>query len=100
MTELHVLLHAPTPEAFHRAQANARNLLKDEPAARVEIVVNGPALPAALALEAVDLQPLLRLCENSLAKQGLNAPAGLARVPAAVAYLARRQLEGWAYIRC
>ena len=40
-----------------------------------------------------------RLCANTLAATGAQAPATLRTVPAAVLHLAQRQGEGWAYIR-
>ena len=46
---LRLVIHAPTEAALARARANAANLLRAEPAAAVEIVINGPAVAAALA---------------------------------------------------
>ncbi|AUL46265.1 Uncharacterized conserved protein [Bordetella trematum] len=95
---LHVLIHAPTPDALRRARNNAANLLKAEPQAQVEIIANAAAVAAALAEpHATDAQ--LRLCGNTLQNTGAQAPAALQVVPAAIVHLARRQAEGWAYIR-
>jgi intracellular sulfur oxidation DsrE/DsrF family protein len=99
MAPLRLLLHAPTEAALIRAQANARNLLKLEPAARIEIVVNASAAAAALLIEDDDIRSRLVLCQNSLARQGLKAPGAVRLVPAAVQHLAQRQRAGWAYIR-
>ena len=95
---LKVLLHAPTPGALARARSNYRNLLKAEPEAVAEIVVNAGGAKAATE-QPDETDGALRLCANSLAGQGLAAPEGVAVVDAAVAHLARRQAEGWVYVR-
>lgn len=94
---LRLLIHAPTEAAFARAVSNARNFLKAEPEAEVEIVVNAKAV--APAIEAAGEGLPLVLCRNTLRAQGLEAPEGLPVVDAAVAHIARRQAEGWAYMR-
>ncbi|SAI40672.1 Uncharacterized conserved protein [Bordetella ansorpii] len=94
---IRLLIHASTPEALQRARRNAANLLKAEPSAQVEIVVNAGAVAAALAQpDATDTH--LAVCANTLAAGGLQAPEGLTVVSAAVLHLARRQQEGWAYM--
>ena len=45
---LKVVLHAPTADALQRARSNAGNLLREEPGARVKIVLNAQAVIAAL----------------------------------------------------
>lgn len=99
MATTRLMIHAPTPEALKRALNNARNLLKLEADARVEIVVNGPAAARAVEIEDPELLPLLVLCRNSLEGQKLVAPKGVRVVAAAVQYLAHRQAAGWAYMR-
>ena len=96
---LQVLLHAPTPKALRRAISNARNLQRLEPAARIEIVVNGTAAVAALDIDDEALKSLLVICQNSLQRQSLELPQDLRVVPAAVLYLALQQSKGWCYIR-
>ncbi|WP_136247126.1 DsrE family protein [Halomonas borealis] len=98
MSDLRVLLHAPTAEALTRARRNARNLQHARPAAEVLIIANGGAVAAALA-EPDASDDRLRLCRNSLAAQGLDNPHGIAEVEAAVVTLAEYQRDGWAYIR-
>jgi intracellular sulfur oxidation DsrE/DsrF family protein len=113
MTSLRgLLLHVSGSEesqvqAGIRAARNARAQL---PELTMEIVVQGPAvafLQSASALEselaALNAVPVRVLaCGNSMRSVGLE-PAELFRdvtvVPAAVAHLAARQLDGWAYIR-
>ncbi|MGN8157442.1 DsrE family protein [Salinisphaera sp. RV14] len=95
---LRLLIHAADEASLARARNNARNLLSAEPTAAVEIVVNGPAVAAALAVPD-NTDTLLRLCANTLARQDLEAPAEIARVKAAVLYIAQRQRDGWAYMR-
>lgn len=99
METLKVIIHAPTPEALHRAQANTRNLLKLEPDADIELVVNGPAAAVAVGIADAEILSRLVLCSNSLEKQGLVAQDGVRVVPAAVQHLARQQQKGWGYIR-
>lgn len=99
MTALRVILHAPTKAALLRAQSNARNLLAEDPLAKVEIVVNAGAVVPALAMTDAALAGHMVLCQNSLTRQGVQAPPGLRVVDAAVVHIARRQAEGWAYIR-
>jgi intracellular sulfur oxidation DsrE/DsrF family protein len=94
-----LLIHAPTVEALKRAQNNAGNLLMLEENAIIEIVVNGPAVAAAVTIVDTSILPLLVLCRNSLTGRQLDPPAGVKVVSAAVQYLAQQQALGWAYIR-
>ncbi len=94
---LRLLIHAPTVAALARARSNARNLLRADPTAEDEIVVNGGAVAAAI--ETGEVEPQLLLCSNSLAAQGLVAPSEARTVDAAVLYIAMRQQSGWAYMR-
>ena len=80
------------------AQPGFPHAPRAEPAAAVEIVVNGPAVAAALA-SPHDTDRLLRVCANTLANNDLEADPQLARVKAAVLYIAQRQRDGWAYMR-
>jgi len=99
MAVTRLIIHAPTVDALKRAQNNARNLLKLEDDAEVEIVVNGPAAALAVTLEDSDIVSRLVICANSLRAQELTAQAGVKQVDAAVQYLAHKQAAGWAYIR-
>ncbi|MGB7391866.1 hypothetical protein [Marinomonas sp.] len=99
MAVTQLLIHAPTVDALKRAQNNARNLLKLESDAQVEIVVNGPATALAVTLTDEDILSRLVLCRNSLQAQSLSAQEGVKQVDAAVQYLAHQQAKGWAYLR-
>ncbi|RYG13215.1 MAG: hypothetical protein EON92_06155 [Burkholderiales bacterium] len=95
---IRLLIHAPTPAALERGRRNLANLLKAEPAAQVELVVNAGAEAAALDTpHALDAH--LRVCRNSLAAAGMHAPEGLTVIDAAVLHIVLRQHEGWAYLR-
>ena len=94
---LRLLIHAPTAAALARARSNARNLLRADPTAEGESVVNAGAV--ATASETGEVEPPLLLCGNSLAAQGLVAPETARVVSAAVLHIATRQHEGWAYMR-
>lgn len=98
MTPLCVLLHAPTAEALARARRNAANLHNARPDAEILVIANAGAVASALATPDVT-DPLLRVCSNSLAAQGLYNTRELVEVEAAVVTLAELQTEGWAYIR-
>ncbi|MEM6711095.1 MAG: hypothetical protein AAF590_02310 [Pseudomonadota bacterium] len=100
MSTLKVLLHAPTPDALTRARSNAKNLLAARPDAVIEIIVNAQGAKAAVQAPDEASTSITRVCANSLAKQGLEPPAAMQVIEAAVVYLAERQAEGWAYIRC
>jgi len=95
-----LLIHAPTPASLERARSNARNLLKADPSAEVEIVANAAGARAAIEGPPTpegETAPIL--CGNSIANQGLTAPEGARVIDAAVLYIAQRQAEGWAYLR-
>ncbi|HAE00417.1 MAG TPA: hypothetical protein DCL95_10315 [Rhodospirillaceae bacterium] len=94
-----LIVHAPTPDALIRARRNIQNLLRANPDAQVELVINGKAVPEALAAPDPDTDPYLVLCQNSLKAANLAAPEGYRIEAAAIEYIARRQMEGWAYFR-
>jgi len=98
MAALQLLIHAPTADALTRARNNAQNLLATAPDTAVEIVINGPAVAAALDAPH-DTDVLLRVCSNTLARLERPLPATLCSVPAAVLHIAQRQRDGWSYMR-
>lgn len=80
------------------------------PGVSVEVVVQGPGvalLAAGSTLEEPVGEALARgirilACGNSLRSAGLEPgglSSGVGSVPAAIAHLATRQWEGWAYVR-
>ncbi|MGD9430718.1 DsrE family protein [Paenarthrobacter sp. C1] len=91
-----------------RSAANARAALGQE--SGIEVVVQGPGVtllatnsPAAEAIaNAGQLHVDILACGNSMRSAGMEdkdlAP-GIGTVPAAIAHLARRQWDGWAYAR-
>lgn len=98
MPNLQLIIHAPTEAALQRARRNAANLQAAAPEAQIEIVINGPAVAAALDTpDATD--GLLRICGNTLANIHRDLPAGRQCVPAAVLHIAERQRDGWGYMR-
>jgi intracellular sulfur oxidation DsrE/DsrF family protein len=94
-----LIVHAPTSDALVRARRNILNLLRANPQAQVELVINGKAVPQALSTPDADTDSYLVLCQNSLTAANLTAPDGVRTVDAAIEYIARRQMEGWAYFR-
>lgn len=95
---IRLVIHAPTPEALERGRRNLANLLKAEPDAQVELVANAGAVSAALKIPH-ESDSHLRLCQNSLLANNLQAPENIAVVAAAVLHIAQRQHDGWAYLR-
>ena len=95
---LRLIIHAPTEAALKRARNNALNMQAAVPDAEIELVINGPAVAAALA-SPHETDALLRVCRNSLAKLNQTCPAHLQSVAAAVVHIAERQRDGWAYMR-
>lgn len=108
-----VVLHAQgelrdVVQSALRAAFNLRTALAD---AGVEIVVQGGAAGLVVTDEDVSAEVLrtmrevradVALCHNSLISLGLGqalVPPGVLVVPAAVAHLAQRQWQGWAYVR-
>jgi len=109
-----LLLHATGPleaeslTGVLRSSANARAALK--PGAAIEVVVQGAGVrlltgdsPIKEAITNVrQLGVEILACANSLRSAGLEAAdlaVGIGTVPAAVAHLAERQWQGWAYVR-
>jgi intracellular sulfur oxidation DsrE/DsrF family protein len=109
-----LLIHAAGPlepetlAGVLRSSANARAAL--EPGASIEVVVQGPGVRLltadSLVSEAIthtrQLDVEILACANSMRSAGLDAEdfaAGVGTVPAAVAHLAGRQWQGWAYVR-
>jgi len=91
-----------------RSAANARAALGQ--GAGIEVVVQGPGVtllahgtPATEAItNAGQLDIGLLACGNSMRSAGMDdkdLASGVGMVPAAIAHLARRQWEGWAYAR-
>lgn len=94
-----LVIHAPTPEALARARRNLLNFREAEPAGQVELVANGDAVRAALDEPDPRTDDCLVLCERTLSRERLAAPAQIRTAPAAVHHIARRQADGWAYFR-
>lgn len=109
-----LLIHAAGPleqdalAGVLRGAANARAALGRGPG--IEVVIQGPGVkllanssPATEAItNAGELDVGILACGNSMRSAGMEdedlAP-GVGTVPAAIAHLARRQWDGWAYAR-
>lgn len=108
-----VLFHVNSgrPEEQRAALRNIENLLAEIPEARVELVVQGEALPMVQSDRsplAAELQALLArgvevaVCRNTMRARGVAEEEllpGMRVVPSAVGELVRRQQEGMAYIK-
>ena len=95
---MNILLHAPTENSYRRAKNNRLNILKDNPDTTVEVVVNAQAVHAAVEDKHMD-NDIVSLCANSLRKAKLAAPVRARVIPNAMLHIARRQADGWVYIR-
>lgn len=109
----HLLIHANgnTPELLAAALRSARNTSTTlGPDADIHVVAQGPLVRSLIAGSplSADITETLQnanihvhACENSMNGAGVNPTELLQNVrtvPSAVAYLAQRQWEGWAYI--
>jgi intracellular sulfur oxidation DsrE/DsrF family protein len=97
---LKVVLHAPTADALQRARNNAGNLLREQPGARIKIVLNAQAVIAALDDPQEALDAITWLCPNTLNRAARQNRAPLQVLAhGAIVELARLQQDGWVYIR-
>lgn len=112
--EKHLLIHAygSTSESLSAALRASRNAAKEfGPEVGIHIIVQGPGVEQ-LTSESGFAQEIretvasdsieIAACSNSLGAVGMDKaqlaePVG--SVPSAVAYLAQKQWEGWAYVR-
>lgn len=110
----YLLIHAfgEDPVALSTALRVARNTIRELGAnTGIHIVVQGPLVRqlsagSSFANEIIETHaagPIeIAACHNSMASAGVDAAAlnpVIEVVPSAVAYLAERQWEGWAYVR-
>lgn len=99
------------PEKQGQALTNIENLLRDIPDVRVELVVQGAALPLAVAASTRFGEALAALqergvtvavCRNSMKAMNVREEElvpGAEVISSAVGELVRRQQEGWAYVK-
>ncbi|KRN25129.1 DsrE family protein [Lacticaseibacillus camelliae] len=89
--------------ANYQAAANAAGL-----SGKIELLINGAPVVDAKTTSQIDLQPLVAagvtvaVCRNAMVSHQVNENAlqpGLTVVPAGVFELAKRQHEGYAYIK-
>ena len=115
MTNQHLLIHAYglDPEQLLattlRVTRNAHTQLGTR--ARLHLVVQGPAVKLLTlgSVHRTEIEEILALpeveilaCENSMSSANITDSdllTGIQTVPSAVAYLAEKQWEGWAYVR-
>lgn len=111
----HLLIHAygadaqATLTAALRVSRNAVAAL--DPGTSIHLVVQGPAVAALVEGSSVqqEVQGVIQergvmvvACENSMAGVGISVSdliPGVTATPAAIAYLAQKQWQGWAYVR-
>lgn len=92
---LQVILHAPTPAALERARHGATNLLRADSSAQVRIVANAQAVATALDVPHGALDPMTRVCPNTLVNTGRqNRPPLQVLAGPAVLEIARMQQAG------
>lgn len=107
--DLHV--HGDDQHTVLAALQVAENVHRELSGAEIEVVIQGAAVVSVMDMSdvtaavqrAIRMQGIsVALCRNSLRGAGkvdLPAPSGVHVVHAAVAHVARRQWDGWAYVR-
>lgn len=112
MAELKVLFHVNEPERWPRALVNIGNFIKDvgQGNAEIEVVANGAAVTSYVAGDKLnqemagmaDLGVKFVACRNALRMHSLEEntlPSFVAVVPAGITEIAKKQAEGYAYIK-
>ncbi|MHB1172343.1 MAG: DsrE family protein [Lacisediminihabitans sp.] len=115
MPQPHLLIHAygvSPPDTLASALRVAQNAAKDlGHDVVIHIVVQGPTVALLTAstsfldeLNDATSSPTIQIvaCRNSMTSAGVaegDLLPGVGSVPSAVGYLARKQWEGWAYVR-
>jgi intracellular sulfur oxidation DsrE/DsrF family protein len=94
-----VVIHAPDEGALLRARSCARDLLAGRIPGQVRVLANEDGVIQALAQPDPDMDRLLILCTDSLARRGLEAPRGIETTPNGAVLLTQVQRKGWTYIR-
>lgn len=98
------------PDRHRAVLQNVRNLMRALTGVPVELVTHGPGVDLALGVSAernalTELMAeglTVQACRNTLDARGLDAAeltVGVDVVDSGVAHLARRQFDGWAYLR-
>lgn len=105
-----VHLAEAAPERHRAVLQNVRNLMRALGGVPVELVTHGPGVDLAVgasaerdALTGLMADGLaVRVCRNTLDARGVDTAdltPGVDVVDSGVAHLARRQFDGWAYLR-
>lgn len=107
-----VVIHVAeaSPERHQAILRNVANLVADLGHVPVEVVAHGPGVElltgesghAAALLHIIDLGVRVLACGNTLKARDMTVDDlldGVSAIPSGVGHLARRQLEGWAYLR-
>lgn len=97
-------------EDLEKLKGNLKNLVKAIPLVQAEVAIHGKAVNFFVN-ENPDGEVLVKLfphrievvlCNNALAANNIspqNIVEGCKVVPAAIAHIVERQIEGWAYIK-
>lgn len=109
---MNTIFHIDEPAKWPTVLSNIPNYLQAAKAAgavgQVELLINGPAVADTKTDSTVDLRPLVEsgvtvaVCHNAMNSHGITEAQlqpGLSVVPAGVFELAKRQHEGYAYIK-
>lgn len=94
-----VVIHAADEAALGRARIAASDLLAARIPGMVRMVANEAAAGAAVASPEPEMDRLLILCGDSLARLGLDVPRGVEMTPNGALLLAQLQRKGWTYLR-
>jgi len=101
-----VIFHIDEFEKWKLTLANVKNFLKEEADARIEVLANADAVKAftdeEMLKEMLDLNAEFVACGNALKAHDIDKNTlneNIKVVPAGVVELAKKQEEGFSYIR-
>ena len=94
-----VVIHASDEAALGRARNAASDLLAARIPGMIRMLANEEAAGAAVASPEPEMDRLMILCGDSLARRGLDTPRGVEVTPNGVLLLAQLQRKGWTYLR-
>lgn len=101
-----VVFHVDEEEKWPMTLANVKNFLQEEGQANLTVVANGPAVNYYAHENKIDVDLMDRVdfvaCSNAMKGQNITADqldSAIRIVNAGVVEIAKKQFEGYAYIR-
>lgn len=104
--KMKVVFHVDEEARWELVLANVKNFLKEVPKAKITVVANGPAVKYYIQANNMDAAFSRKIdfvaCNNTLTAHEINPAllnASIGIVTAGVVELAKKQEDGYAYIR-